>query len=394
MESGRPFSLILCVLLLCGNWPIEEAAFIKLLCLFGSPYTLPLDDPTVPMTSAYMVLGGGQDINMKEFDLEVDKFIFKDSPVDVRPFLKVDLEDVKCELTPYFTANTQILWPGITNTDNALGSWYTYTLKHKGGKFHTTTLFTKLSGATEKKKDGKYPVLATLMLSTRTPYVYARLMDSVLLDCAFTVDHRADVSVTWSHRDRRSQQTNILSYNGITKKLIYNWKGVYMQVEELQNGNASLLVSNLAIQKSEGFYVCTVSVASLFIDQRIHLQIRESPKVSLNVDSVIALEEGNEKKFVCDVSNYYPLEVNIEWLRELPNTGLLPTLISTVLYSSHRYNSNGTYSLSAFFLYEASLKDNGFTFTCRVEHESLKYPVRKSVTLTVSGRYTKKPKPY
>ncbi|XP_075710356.1 tapasin-related protein-like [Rhinoderma darwinii] len=375
MDSNCPISLVLCVLLICGNWSIEETAFIKLPCLYGS--LQPLHDQSVSPSPAWVVLRSGQDINVDNLDFEGVTFIFKDSPVNLRPFLKEDLEDVKCDIKPYFTDNTQILWPGVTNTNNALDSWYIYTVQQTGGKFHASTFFTKLSDSA----DDKHHVLATFMIFTKTPHVYPRLTDRVLLDCAFTVDHQADVSVTWSYRGRRGQEVKILSYNGFTKQLQYNRNDIYMQVEQLQIGNASLLVNNVALN-NEGLFTCSVSIGSLFADQQIHLQIRESPKVSLNVDSV-TLREGDEQKFVCDASNYYPLDVRIEWLREHQNTALLPSLMSNVIYSSHRINRNGTYNLSGSFLYKASLHDNGVTFTCHVEHESLKKAIRKSVTLTV-----------
>ncbi|XP_044143437.1 tapasin-related protein-like isoform X2 [Bufo gargarizans] len=382
MESNCPISLILCVLFIGGNCSIEETTVLKLPCLYGSPQHNLLDNQPLTPNTAWVVLAGGQDRKVENLDFEGIVFILKDSPVNLTPFLKWGLEDIKCDLTPYFTADTQILWPGVTNTDNGVDSWYIYTVKHNGGKFSAATFFTKLSETPEKKEDDKHHVLATFMLSTRTPRVYARLMDSALLDCAFTVDHRANVSVTWNYRGRGSQEGKIIFYNGSTKKLQYNWKGVSMQVEELENGYASLLLRNVAL-KTEGLFICTVSVASLFAEQQIHLQIRERPNVKLNVDSVVTLKEGDERKFLCDASNYYPLDVNMEWLRELPSTGLLPSLMLNVIYSSHRKNHNGTYSLSGSFLYKASLQDNGVTFTCRVEHESLKKPIRNSVTLIV-----------
>lgn len=380
MASSCPTVLVLCVLLLGGIWCIDETAFTKLPCLYESTHYNPLNDQSVSPNPAWVVLPSGQDINVDSLDGV--KFMFQDSPVTLMPFLKNGLTDLKCEIKPYFTANTQILWPGVTDTDNAVDSWYICTVQHTGGKFHTAMFFTKLSQTSEKKEDDKHHVLATLMISTKTPHVNPRISESVLLDCAFTVDHRADVSVTWSYRGKGNPELKILSYNGLTKQLQYNWKNVHMEVEELQKGNASLLVTNVAV-KSQGLFTCTVSVASLFAEQQIHLQIRESPKVSLNVDSVLILREGDEHKFVCDASNYYPLDVNIEWLRQLPNTGLLPSLLSKVIYSSHKINHNGTYSLSGFFLYQASLQDNGITYTCRVEHESLKKPIKKSVKLII-----------
>ncbi|XP_056414415.1 tapasin-related protein-like isoform X2 [Hyla sarda] len=375
--DNYPVSLILCVLLIGGTWSIEDPTYIKLPCLYERPNHHLLGDQPVSLNTAWVVLGSGQGISVQNLDFEGVTFIFKDSPVNLMPFLKEGITDLKCEIKPYFTANTQILWPGVKSTDNGLNSWYIYTVQDSAGKFHTATFFTKLTETAEKKED-KHHVLATFMLSTRTRNVYARLGDSVLLDCAFTVDHQAKISVTWSYRE--SSEVKILSYNGDTKKLQNNWKDAYMNVEELKTGNASLLVNNL---KKEGLFTCTVSVASLFAEQQIHLYIRESPLVTLNVGSALTLSEGDEQKFVCDASGYYPLDVNIEWLRELPNTGLLPSVLSNVVYSSHKHNHNGTYSLSGFFLYTASLQDNGVTFTCRVEHSSLKKPIRKSVTLTV-----------
>ncbi|KAM4047247.1 tapasin-related protein-like isoform 2-T3 [Anomaloglossus baeobatrachus] len=383
MEGSCPRSIILCVLLIAGTWSIKETSFIKLPCLYERPYHHPLNDQPASPRPAWVLLGGGQDIHGENLDFEGVKFLFKDSPVNLMPFLKDGLEDVKCDIAPYFTANTQILWPGVINPDNAVDSWYIYRVQHNGGKFHTATFFTKLPETPEKDEEDRHLVLATFMISTKTPNIYATLADSALLDCAFAVDHRAEVLVTWSYLGRGSLEVKLLSYNGVTKKLEHKRKDVYMQEEELQNGRASLIVNNLALT-SEGLYTCSVSVASLFAEQQIRLQIRESPTVSLNVDSILTLTEGDEIKFACDASNYYPLDVTIEWLRELPNTALLPSVMSNVIYSSHRINRNGTYSLTGFFLLKVSLPDNGVKFTCRVEHESLKKPIRKSVTLIVS----------
>ncbi|KAG8590323.1 hypothetical protein GDO81_006723 [Engystomops pustulosus] len=383
MESSRPIYLILCatyVLLIGGNWSISVPN-IKLPCLYGVPHKNLLDNQTVSPKPAWIILGSRHVIHEQGI-----KFIFKDSPVNPLPFLKEGLNDVKCDITPYFTANTQILWPGV-NTENVLDTWYTYTVRQDAGKFHAVTIFAKLSEMAQKKEEDTHHALATLMVITKTPNIYVKLMGSALLDCAFTVDHRADVSVTWSYRGGGSPEVKILSYNGITKKLHNNWKDAHMWIEQLRNGNASLLVTNLSL-KSEGLFTCAISVASLLIEEEIHLKVRESPSVSLNVASVVTLREGDEQKFLCDATSYYPLDVNIQWLREKKNTGFLPSLMSNIIYSSHRKNHNGTYSLSGFFLYTASPQDNGITFTCRVEHESLQKPIRKSVTVIVEESLT------
>lgn len=112
----------------------------------------------------------------------------------------------------------------------------------------------------------------------------------------------------------------------------------------------------------------------------------EPPRVTLNVGPVLSLTLGQEQKLVCDTQGYYPLDVTIEWLRESVGSGLVPEVLKNILYSSHRHHQDGTYSLSAFFLLRPGLKDSEYKYTCRVQHQSLRTPIRKSFTLIVTGR--------
>lgn len=106
--------------------------------------------------------------------------------------------------------------------------------------------------------------------------------------------------------------------------------------------------------------------------------------MTVNVNS-LSLVEGEQQKLVCDVRNYYPADIHVQWLREPQSAGQLPDTVPNVLTSSHLRSSNGTYSFSRFFLLTATLRDNGHTYTCRVEHSSLQAPIRRSVTVAVRG---------
>lgn len=112
----------------------------------------------------------------------------------------------------------------------------------------------------------------------------------------------------------------------------------------------------------------------------------EPPRVTLNVGSSLSLTLGQEQKVMCDTQGYYPLDVTIEWLREPVGSGLLPEVLKNILFSSHRHHQDGTFSLSAFFLLQPGLEDSGYKYTCRVQHQSLRTPIRKSFTLIVTGR--------
>ncbi|XP_040194400.1 tapasin-related protein-like isoform X2 [Rana temporaria] len=310
-----------------------------------------------------------------------------DSSLKLMPFLKADTEKLNCRIKSYFTDNIQVLWPDIPPSDDTQNSWYIVTVQHTDGKFQMSTFFTILTQVPSmaERDDEIHHTLATFTISTYTPHIYTRLNDNVVLDCAFLVDHMAEASVTWNFQGKGRRNLKLLSYNGSKKELEYHSKKGLIQVEEIQKGIASLSVTSMALEK-EGLFTCTVSVGSLYAEQQIHLEVRESPVVSVNVESV-TLTEGEEQKFVCDASNYYPLDVSIEWLRESQHGGLLPTSVQHIVYSSHRYNSDGTYSISCFFFYTASLQDSDTTFTCRVEHESLSIPIKKKVSLTVVENY-------
>ncbi|CAH2219803.1 tapasin-related -like [Pelobates cultripes] len=156
-----------------------------------------------------------------------------------------------------------------------------------------------------------------------------------------------------------------------------------MQKDKLPKGDASILVRNVDLE-NQGVYSCSVTVNSLYGYQKIHLDIVESPVVHVNAESLV-LEEGEEKKLLCAASHYYPLDVDIEWLREDHRQSFLPIRIQNIMHSSHKHNIDGTYSISGFFMFKATPKDNGVTFTCRVEHLSLTHAIRKSVMITVTG---------
>ena len=95
----------------------------------------------------------------------------------------------------------------------------------------------------------------------------------------------------------------------------------------------------------------------------------------------------------CEADSYYPLDVEIGWYMQDPAVAgqrvgaPLPEKLQNVLLSSHKHNTDKTYSLTAFFYLQAALKHSGREFTCRVSHKSLRVPIKKSFTLTVEGEW-------
>ncbi|MBN3308280.1 TPSNR protein, partial [Amia calva] len=226
-----------------------------------------------------------------------------------------------------------------------------------------------------------------MVVLTRTPTVDSALLRDVRLDCGFAVDHtRPEVTVEWRVQ-HRGERLKLFSYASRTGRPETQTPGAAVSLKDIQRGNASLRLTGVQV-KSEGTYVCSVYVPPLYGSHDVQLRILESPRVSLNVGTTLELQEEADQKVVCEITGYYPLDVEVEWLRETSGVRMLPTLLKNILYTSHRHNADGTFSISAFFLLRANLPDHGSRYTCRVSHVSLRTPIRKSFTLSVSGQHS------
>ncbi|XP_031447264.1 tapasin-related protein-like isoform X1 [Phasianus colchicus] len=306
-------------------------------------------------------------------------FIVQEPSVNILQHTDEDINMLDCRISPYFTANTQILWPGREVRAHGLDTWFTCTIKHTAGKYTATAFLVQSHEDREHQTPGQLHqgiaeqtrVSAVLAVRTRLPRVRTALGKDALLDCAFVADPRVAVAVQWALRQKGQRERRIATSGG----------GRAEMFPQEPRGNASLLLRRVELG-DEGTYICAVQAAALVLEQAVLLQITEKPTVTINVNS-LSLVEGEQQKLVCDIRNYYPADIHAQWLREPRDAGQLPDTVPNVLTSSHRRNSNGTYSFSRFFLLTATLHDDGHTYTCRVEHPSLQAPIRRSVTVAV-----------
>ncbi|XP_074869894.1 tapasin-related protein-like isoform X2 [Carettochelys insculpta] len=292
-------------------------------------------------------------------------FIVRESSLDILQHVGRDTDKLECQISRYFTDNTQILWPGIQTHVDKPNSWFTGTIKHQADKFTVTVFLVQLSASNEAAKQ-----IPNAAFHSHPERFF------------LSVDHHTAVTIKWILQPKGGQKKLILAYNGSTKQVEHNANRAEMFPAEISKGNASLLLRAVEIRDA-GSYYCSVFVSSLLGTQAIQLEIVEKPTVTLNAD-VLSLVEGDEHKLVCDISHFYPLDAEAQWLQEPNKSGMLPHVVNHVLFSSHRQNRDGTYSFSSYFLLKASLGDDGRRYTCRVEHQSLKHPIRKSLTVHVT----------
>ncbi|XP_015736686.1 tapasin-related protein-like [Coturnix japonica] len=359
---------------------------LQLPCVFEMRKTIPLSNETetVLLNVRLLLPVAGTEVAQRPQTerLPADNlpsFILQEPSVNILQHMDEDINMLDCRISPYFTANTQILWPGREVQAHGLDTWFTCTIKHTAGKYAATAFLVQGHKDREHQTPGQLHqdiaeqthMSAVLAVRTRLPHVRTALGTDVVLDCSFSTEQRVAVAVRWALRQKGRQERSITTSGG----------GRAEMFPQEPRGNASLLLRRVELG-DEGTYICTVQAAALALEQTVQLQITEKPTVTVNVNS-LSLVEGEQQKLVCDIRNYYPADIHVQWLREPRGGGQLPDAVPNVLTSSHRRSSNGTYSFSRFFLLTATLRDDGCTYTCRVEHPSLQASIRRSVTVAV-----------
>ncbi|XP_026196168.1 tapasin-related protein-like [Anabas testudineus] len=321
-------------------------------------------------------------------------FLLTASKLDLRRYVDgVEADQLECELRRYSTEGIHVRWP--VQEAREYNRWYSCTIKHSNGLL-TITGF--LRHPTDQPPSGQQDyrswaaiedreILTTtvsMIIKTQSPTVKAGLGSQQKLHCQFAVDHKGpNTTVEW-HWQHRGERTRLFSHTSRTGQT----HGSGVGLKSLAIGDASYILP-FAKLTSEGTYVCSVAVNPLFVHLDINLHIEEAPRVSVNVERVLSLVEGDEHKVVCDAEGYYPLDVEIVWYeQDAAASGQrvgapLPRALQNILLSSHKHNKDKTFSLSAFFYLKASLRDSGKQFTCSVSHPSLRLPIKKSFILNV-----------
>nr|XP_061790006.1 tapasin-related protein-like [Nerophis lumbriciformis] len=146
----------------------------------------------------------------------------------------------------------------------------------------------------------------------------------------------------------------------------------------LSEGNASVTLNNLKVT-DEGSYICAINIGSFYGQQVVNLNVVQPPSVSLSEDKIV-LKANTEQTLSCHCSKYYPLDAQMEWLSQSPTDEEPIVFPHQGSLSSHRKQSDGTYSLSSHLVVPSDLTP-GTRIICKVSHPALDSPV--SVSLLV-----------
>ncbi|XP_069477979.1 natural cytotoxicity triggering receptor 3 ligand 1-like [Ambystoma mexicanum] len=209
---------------------------------------------------------------------------------------------------------------------------------------------------------------ADLKISAISP-VTATLGSDALLECTFIVGKfpvdLKYLAIIWSFRGKE-----LLRFVHGLKVLEPR---ASINETEIQNGDASLLMSNVTVQ-DEGMYECSVIYTPTKRKKFVTLNPQAKPKVI--IPDQVAFR-GKETLMRCYVFDFYPMEIHVSWLK---NGQILPGSST----SKPLRDEDGTFKVTSSVTVLVGDSDANLTLSCLVQHPSLPGPLQKDVELLLT----------
>ncbi|XP_041435066.1 uncharacterized protein LOC121399175 [Xenopus laevis] len=217
------------------------------------------------------------------------------------------------------------------------------------------------------------PVAGTMQVRTYPQQARGWVRKSTLLSCYFTSPRDTkleDIAVRWAVKSPGALRT-VYSFDG--NRTECDRKETFLDLSLLENGNASLYLKDITVE-DEGEYTCTVLITPHVGHSKIALKVTAKPYVSLEPQNTTYFH-GEIKTFFCIVQNYYPQEIELNWLVSGPDKEWV--LPKTYCTSDPALNTDGTYSVKSQIALVLNESDSGATtYICEVTHVSLEEPAR------------------
>ncbi|XP_078271053.1 uncharacterized protein LOC144602189 [Rhinoraja longicauda] len=222
-----------------------------------------------------------------------------------------------------------------------------------------------------------------LVVSMNSRIVEVLVNKDVLLECRVSGYKTSEINlqnvgVIW-YLKRLGASTREEVYTFRRGKHTPYRKGAAIFDDELKKGIASLFLPLVQFNE-EGDYTCVVFISP---DQGIgksSMAVSAKPRMSLSATAII-IENGTEKSVKCDSTAFYPLAIQISWLKKSKSGE--QKVLDHICTGSPVRNADGTYNVSSRMRLRPTLQDDGNTYVCLVRHRSLGQGTELTIHLTV-----------
>ncbi|XP_039591727.1 uncharacterized protein LOC120515071 [Polypterus senegalus] len=205
---------------------------------------------------------------------------------------------------------------------------------------------------------------------------------AIALSCTFPVPFGTPlhgIALKWTVSTVDNDHRTLYTFDGTSEWQFYN----HSTVDRLRliQGDATLHLKNVTLSDA-GHYTCTVFIPPEMGASTFRLAVSVLPSVTLSPEFPF-VTIGEEKMLVCDIQNFYPMQIDIAWfIRKgaLPESLPVSQGVCTGIPVAY---GNQTLSVQSQILIRATAEANGAIYTCQIKHQSYSSPFRINTTLTV-----------
>ncbi|CAI5790639.1 HAchain-likeQ2 phosphatase non-receptor type substrate 1-like isoform X2 [Podarcis lilfordi] len=213
---------------------------------------------------------------------------------------------------------------------------------------------------------------AAVIIQVPSSPVQAGPHSNVSLPCHFSLDPPRPIDVDflivrWSLRGK-----NIAKFD--TNITVFRPRGAVLDATRLPEGNASLYLSDVR-EEDAGEYTCFVLHTPDSAEGKVALKLEAPPRLTLGPTKVPL---GKPINFTCAVSDFFPDGVSVKWLRDSETL--------KVDSPPAKRGANYLFYAQSVLEFTAQISDTGVTFSCHIQHQAAKDPIRQDIELKVVAR--------
>ncbi|XP_063107864.1 natural cytotoxicity triggering receptor 3 ligand 1 [Cavia porcellus] len=209
-----------------------------------------------------------------------------------------------------------------------------------------------------------------LEVATRGTLQTVHLNDNVTIFCKASGFSKLDsrfIGIRWYRKDHVSKEENKVFESFGDKKNAAR-TGAEVSPEGLQWGDASLQLPGVQLRDA-GEYRCEVVVPPQKAEGRVLLEVLANPTNRVFLEQTKG--RGKEVHLVCQSIGFYPEVINITWEKQTQKFPLYQRISTDVYTGPIIKNEKGIFNITSYLKLNASLEDNGTTYSCVVWHKSL-----------------------